>query len=382
MKVIINALAAKKRGGGGFQIAYNFIKYAITHPFQDIDFYYLISKDLYDDINPLLKSQERFYSVFPNQPDKKTLRQVQKGIREIELNIKPDLIFSLLFSSYFTFKTREVARFANSWITNTNKYVWESLSIRERIVMYLNILYKRARLRKCDFFVTQTETVKSGLIRVTGLSAERIKVVPNVLPDVYHSLTIPDVKKDNKQFNIIYPSAEMSHKNLEIIPEVIRIMRQKDKELDFVFHLTLPKDCRTIRKIEERCDAYHCKDYLVNHGRLSQVELAQVYSTCDACFLPSLLETFSATSLESMYFGLFIIASNFTFHTDVIGEAGIYFEPKDANDASDKIIQIIKSKALQENLCKKMKERIRLYDNYDSYFSETVNFLKSITSNK
>lgn len=65
-----------------------------------------------------------------------------------------------------------------------------------------------------------------------------------------------------------------------------------------------------------------------NYGRISQKELGAMYQRCQLCYLPTLLEVFSASTVEAMYFNLPIVATNFSFNTEVLADSSLYYEPK------------------------------------------------------
>ena len=46
MKILINAIGAKKNAGGGFQIALNFVGTALQDNYHNNEYYFLISMDL------------------------------------------------------------------------------------------------------------------------------------------------------------------------------------------------------------------------------------------------------------------------------------------------------------------------------------------------
>lgn len=46
MKILINAICAKKHAGGGFQISLNFVKAAMNDTTKDIEWYFLLSDHL------------------------------------------------------------------------------------------------------------------------------------------------------------------------------------------------------------------------------------------------------------------------------------------------------------------------------------------------
>lgn len=80
MRILLNTVSTKKQSGGAYQIAYNFLMKTIEH--QEVEWIYVVSKDL-DKIMPeLLKAKENYY-VFPNLG-------VYNSFEEIDFDSLPD----------------------------------------------------------------------------------------------------------------------------------------------------------------------------------------------------------------------------------------------------------------------------------------------------
>ncbi len=84
------------------------------------------------------------------------------------------------------------------------------------------------------------------------------------------------------------------HKNIGIIPKVIEVLQEKGYEF-IRFIVTLPQI--DFNKLE--INAKH-KQQIINVGIVKIEEGASLYQECDALFLPTLLECFSASYAEAM----------------------------------------------------------------------------------
>lgn len=377
MRIALNTITTKQQSGGGFQIACNFIRATLIYDTSGVEWFYFVSEDINKAIGDLFKEKiNNIYFVFPTQPDfKNTYKAVKRQLAVLEQRLDLDLIYTITSPCYFSFKTLEVMRFANAWVTNPNNYAWASLSIKQRLRMKMYCYIQRRLLKKVKFIVTQSETVKKGLYRITGLPSDHIVVIPNVLPQAFLESDVSPIRKSN-YIEVACVAAGYPHKNLIIVPAVISELQEKYGLSNVRFHLTLPKDSSIWRKIEKDLSKFGLSDRVVNHGILKQDKLVDLYRRCEICFLPTLLETFSACSLEAMHFGLFVVASDFDFNREIIQDAGLYFEPANPQDAAERINSIIGSNELRELLSNKMKERMTFYSDYKMYFSLTVEVLR------
>ena len=79
-------------------------------------------------------------------------------------------------------------------------------------------------------------------------------------------------------------------------------------------------------------------DVLGNASILTKVPLSklpELYRNSDICFIPSVLETFSATYVEAMATGRPIVASDLDFAHAVCQESAVYFDPRDPVAAAE-----------------------------------------------
>lgn len=104
---------------------------------------------------------------------------------ELENKIQPDVVYSITAPSYFSFKAIEVMRFTNPWVTHPNKYSWSMYDCKHKIKQLLYCQNQKRLMKSAYAFITQTETTKKGIMRITGKTSERVCVVNNVLPGVF-----------------------------------------------------------------------------------------------------------------------------------------------------------------------------------------------------
>ncbi len=375
MKILVNTISTKKHSGGAFQIAYNFLMKSVEHP--EIDWVFVVSSDLNEILPETFKKKAEYY-VFPTQPDfKHSYKRVKKELTELEERLKPDVVYSITAPSYFTFKAPEVMRFTNPWVTHPNKYSWSVMSFVERMKTRLYCWNQRRMMRKAQYFVTQTETTKKGIVRITGVPSENVKVVSNVLPQIFKGLKSSPKPQDGSWIDIACVGAPVPHKNFDILPDVVREL--KAFGIDNVrFRVTIPYDNTLLESYKKKLSPLGLQDRIITHGRCSQIELSEMYRGCQLCFLPTLLEVFSASTLEAMYFRLPVVATDFDFNREVMEDACLYYEPMNAKDAAAKIAKLIGDRGLQEKLSERMKVRLSLFDDYDNHFNAIKDFLVQV----
>lgn len=375
MRILVNTISTKKHSGGAYQIAYNFLMKTADHP--EIDWVYVVSSDLDELLLDTLKKKDIYY-VFPTQPDfKHSYKRVKKELAELTERLKPDVVYSITAPSYFTFKAPEVMRFTNPWVTHPNKYSWAVLPVLERLKKSLYCWNQRRMMRKAQYFVTQTETTKKGIIRITGVPSDNVKVVNNVLPQIFKGLPNSPKPQDGSWVDIACVGAPVPHKNFDILPAVIIELKNLGVE-NVRFHITIPYENPLLAKYHKKLNPLGLTDRIISHGRCSQIELAEMYRGCQLCFLPTLLEVFSASTLEAMFFSLPVVATDFDFNTEVMGDSCLYYEPMNAKVAAEQIKKYVDSQALRESMKQKMDERLKFFGDYDKHFNDILAFLVKV----
>lgn len=373
MKILINTISTKKHSGGAFQISQNFMLKSLEH--SDVEWYYVASQDLDDAIGDRFAHLKGVrYFVFPTQPDfKGSYNRVKKELAKLEANILPDVVYSITAPSYFSFKTTEVMRFTNPLVTHPNKYSWSMLPFLEKMKTKLYCFNQVRLMKKARYFITQTETTKQGILRITGLPNDHCKVVNNVLPGVFKTMNNTPIVEDD-WINVACVGNPVPHKNFDIVPDVIAELVAKGIK-NVRFHLTIPMGHPMEEVVMGRIKKMGLKEHAINHGRVTQKELGEMYRRCQLCFLPTLLEVFSASTVEAMYFNLPIVATDFPFNTEVLADACLYYEPKNAKDAADKFAQLIADKELQATMRERMARQLAIYGDYDAHFNAIKEYL-------
>ena len=327
MKILINVVNARNVGGG-LQVVHNFLLGTQQFARPDVEWYYAVSECLDSKyLDEIFKTKANsHYHVFPNQPDfLHTYRRVQNELRQLENDINPDVIYTILGPCYNFFKNREVIRFVHPWVVTSNPYAWSTLPFKTKIRMKIHILLLKKLVRRIPFIVTQTEAVKQGLIKELGKNPEHIRVINNVLPAVYASLENTPIEEQTSWVEI---------------------------------------------------------PVVGGGGNLKQQDLAILYRSCKISFLPSVLEVFSASTIESMYFQLPTVATNLSFNTEVFADSCLYYTPKNFKGAASQIVKAVTDEKLRSELCDKMKKQLLRFNSFEKYFNDTVDFLIEVGSGK
>jgi glycosyltransferase involved in cell wall biosynthesis len=194
---------------------------------------------------------------------------------------------------------------------------------RARLRHAVRARVSRRRFRGADMVVGESFFVTTALADRWEIHGQRMRVVPNVLNQVFNDVTrqvpvhveLPDLPV------FAFPTRLYPHKNLEVLGAAERVLREEHgRSVRFALTLTddewhrLDSDTRAVS---------------VNVGALVVAQVPAFYAACDGVVFPSLNECFSVTPLEAMRAARPLVASDRAFVREIAGEAAWYFEPTD-----------------------------------------------------
>lgn len=316
-KVVINA--ANLSVGGGLQVALSFISEMSKLNTDHLDIVLLCSEEL----SKLVSEKLTFGKVYVFKKGKfPTPVSLNIFYRHVEKAEMPSIWFSIFGPIYYRPKCMHLEGFANPWVIYPDSIAFSRLKIikrvRSRIKYYL---YKRCFLREGDHFVVEATHVKNQLNSVLKVNCRDVSIVPNTASSIYFDKekwlyrVLPNFNDDTFKFiTIAHP---YSHKNLE---EIVYLKEYLSSQgIAATFYVTMPDNIY-------RGMGLAFIDATENLGVLKPAECPSIYLQCDALFLPTLLECFSASYVEAMTLGLPIVCTDFSFNRDICEDAACYFE--------------------------------------------------------
>lgn len=378
-KVLVNATTLVV--GGGVQIGISFVEYASRFEHKRFDFIFAVSRQIYDGLSTELQQDERLniVDVSPARIVKGYKSRLQ--LKHLEYQFYPDIVYTLGLPSYVRFNRPEVGRYTNPWEIFPSSLAWSKVPIIERVRILLKSQYRMYWARRAEYFETQTEAAKSGIIKKLHVPSQKIKVIPNSPNQRYlHNgdATEGKVNKANGK-NVLCLSAAYRHKNLSIIPEVAEKLKNNHNDPSYLFILTIPFESQIYKEIKTASTKLGVTEMIKNIGPLSIDQCIAQYKKANVIFLPTLLEVFSATYLEAMAMSKPIITPDLDFARDICGEAAMYYSPISPTSAAEALMLVINNTDLYGNLVRRGKDRLALFPDPDVKYSIVLDWLENIT---
>lgn len=159
---------------------------------------------------------------------------------------------------------------------------------------------------------------------------------------------------------ILYVGGISPHKNLERLLRAAKRVREP-------WHLVLVGDYSndsffsSCKEVVELSHALNIVDRVTFTGYIPDADLVVLYNLATMLVLPSLSEGFGLPAIEAAACGLPVAASNRGSLPEVVGEAGLLFDPSSEGEIADAIARLLGDELLRHEISRKAQERAKLF---------------------
>lgn len=271
---------------------------------------------------------------------------------------KPDLVWTMSGFGLSRPPCRQVVSVQYGHVMYENEEMeWLDWKAKLKLA-YLRFRF-RSQLPETDLVIFQTQTMKERCQEKYGYQGRALvtyKGLSNFL-DSERTSTAHELEPFSDRFKLFYLTRYYSHKGLEALVEMMDRYREVLKNVALV--ITIEKDQHSkARRLLDRIEEKGLGDRVINVGSLEQSRLADFYGSCDCLVMPTLLESFSGTYLEAMYYGLPIITSDLDFAREICGPAAVYVDPRNVESIKDAVMRVQNDPQLRTQLVLRGKERL------------------------
>ena len=239
-----------------------------------------------------------------------------------------------------TYYTRYLPRFNGARIVTVHDM------IHELYPQYLSAHKTVSALKKWSVeraagIICVSQSTKRDLIEIFNVPEEKIRVI-------YHgnSLVIdPGLLPEIKDPYILYVGQRGGYKNFRLLLEAYAKSPVVNSNFKLICFGGGPMQSEELMFIKETGIA----GKILWHSGPDRL-LANLYKYAAAFIYPSLYEGFGFPPLEAMHYGCPVVVSNRSSIPEVVGKAGLYFEPAKLDDLIVKLEKILSDGDLRKQL--------------------------------
>lgn len=205
------------------------------------------------------------------------------------------------------------------------------------------IAAKRAAVNRADHIICISENTRRDLLRRYGIDPARTSVV-----HLGYSMTVKEnpvtVESGGRRPSLLYVGNRMGYKNFRTLLQAYGNSRVLQE-----FELVAFGGDSLQREEQKEISRLGITDR-VRFESGSDRELAARYQEATAFIYPSKYEGFGIPPLEAMGHGCPVVCSNAGSIPEVVGDAGVYFDPNNPEDLRMALERVATTEALQADL--------------------------------
>jgi glycosyltransferase involved in cell wall biosynthesis len=219
----------------------------------------------------------------------------------------------------------------------------------------------RTHCERASLVVAMTSWGRRDFIESYRLSPEKVAVVPggSVLRE-YPAPTEADLERVRSRLSLpesflLYPAQTWPHKNHE---GLLRALARIRDESGVTISLVCPgKQTPDYRRIREMVDDLGLDEAISFPGFVSPLELRGLYGLATALVFPSRFEGWGLPICEAFDAGLPVASSTATGLPEVVGDAGLLFDPDDVEEMAVELQRLWTDAALRASLRERGRKR-------------------------
>jgi len=250
---------------------------------------------------------------------------------------------------------------------------------------FLLLRYAQSKsFQKSAGVIFLTEYARKVVRKITGQLTNTVLIPHGISSKFYREPKLQisyDGGNESQVIKVLYVSIVNEYKHQWHVIEAIAHLREK---YGYSIELTLvgPSFPAARHKLDSQIAISDSERKWVKYsGAVSHNELVDCYSNADLGIFASSCENLPIILLEKMASGLPIACSNKGPMPDVLGDAGLYFDPENSEEIASSIYDLINSKDLRTSLAWKSYEKAKLYSWTKCSF-DTFRFLSKVSLKK
>jgi len=223
----------------------------------------------------------------------------------------------------------------------------------------------RTHCERARAVVTMTSWGRRDFIESYGLPEDKVWVVPgaSVLPE-YPAPSTEDIEEIRARLSLptgflLYPAQPWPHKNHERLLQALASIRERTGT-------SIPLVCSgaeagAFGRVRDRARELGLEETTIFPGFVSPKELRGLYELATALVFPSRFEGWGLPVCEAFSAGLPVASSTSTGLPDLVGDAGLTFDPESTEQIADAAERLWTDERLRRDLAERGRKRSQLF---------------------
>ncbi len=243
-------------------------------------------------------------------------------------------------------------------------------------------------IRNAGLITTVSESAKRAIMQQFRLPDSAIQIVSDAVGPEFHPIVDGDtVNKVMADYGltdapfILYVGGISPHKNLATLIDAFSLLVEDgsagNTRLVFVGDFKGDVFFSSYASLQTKMESLTLGGRIIFTGYVPDEQIVHFYNAATVLALPSFDEGFGLPAVEAMACGTPVAASNAGSLPEVVGEAGLYFNPNSALEMSQCLHRLLSDQALRERLGAAGKRRAGEYT-WDRAAREALSAFESV----
>jgi glycosyltransferase involved in cell wall biosynthesis len=220
-------------------------------------------------------------------------------------------------------------------------------------------MLKKKALETADLIISISESTKRDICEIYQIDPRKVIIAYPGVSSVFHKNTRLNsrAERDDERPYMLYVGVRGWYKNFDLL---LNTFVRKKYFSDFDLILVGGERKLSVQQQQVVADSVGKRTWL-KHKFPSDRELAQLYSDAAVFVCTSLYEGFGIPLVEAMASGCPVIAPNTSSVPEVVGDAALLFDPKDAENLGRQMDRVISDESLRTALIERGQLRAMLF---------------------
>jgi len=207
--------------------------------------------------------------------------------------------------------------------------------------------------QRADKVIAVSQHTKADMIREWGIDENKIEVI-------YHGVDktpkmILNQRLIQQPYVFFAGGGRSLNKNFEHLVQAFSILKEKYNDILLVC------SGADFTEAEKKLLAFWNVQDNVKHFYASEQQMAQLYHDALMLVVPSYYEGFGFPVLEAMLYDCPVVLSNASCLPEIAGDAGLYFDPYNADEMFERMEMMVKNDDLRKQYASKGQQRIQSF---------------------